>query len=183
MEDSAKILGSVLDLEQIADTLSLLIDQKHVASYYPELVPYKIGKEVDLSEVGFNGFLHLNEDFFHSFFPEKHPKSSSQFVNIAKAFFQFNEKNHVCLVQYCAEGKHSSSHFHILEEYIACIAGSIDVILCPAENPLEETTILLDQGQILRIPPQTVHYLSSEQGSITLPVKQTIKGKKDYFTL
>jgi len=183
MESDTKILGSILDLEQIADSLSMLINDSHVASFYPESVPYNIGRKIDLSDIGFNGFLYLNEDFFHSFFPKKHPKSSSQFVNIAKAFFDFDEKNHVCLVQYCAKQKHSSRHFHALEEYIACIAGCVEVELASADNPEEKLNILLNPGQILRIPPQTIHYLFSDIGSITLPIKQTIKGRKDYFTL
>lgn len=183
MESDAKILGSILDLEQIADSLSMLVNDVHVASFYPESVPYKIGRKIDLADIGFKGFLYLNEDFFHSFFPKKHPKSSSQLMNIAKAFFDFDEKNHVCLVQYCAEKKHSSKHFHVLDEYIACIAGSVDIELSPAGAPDEKSNVLLESGQILRIPPQTLHYLFSDSGSITLPIKQTIKGKKDYFTL
>ena len=41
--------------------------------------------------------------------------------------------------------------------------------------------ILLSAGEIVRIPGETWHYLSSDEGSITIPIKQTIKGKKDHY--
>ena len=134
-----------------------------------------------MGDFDFPGFLYLNMTFFHRLFPPKHPKSTSKFMNIAKHFFKFNRKNHVCLVQYCPPGGHSSEHYHSLDEYIGCIAGSVNIRLALAGNPTDKTNIFLKAGGVVHILPETLHFLSSEEGSVTIPIKQTIKGKKDHF--
>lgn len=169
-------------LAKIGMTTSFALQDKTMVLFSQSRLDYCSFEEVSMEQLGFQGFVYVNRYFFKGMFPEKHSASSSQFINIAKGFFSYEGKNHACLVQYCGAGKHSSEHYHRLDEYIGCIAGSVDIKLCPVDGGLERH-VLLSAGGVIHIPPKTLHFLSSGEGSITVPVKQTIKGKKDHYFL
>ncbi len=178
-KEDTEIISAVF-LAKIDCTVSFALNDKALALFSQSKLDYCCFEEVSMQQCGFPGFVYANKSFFHKFFPGKHPGSSSQFINIAKGFFSYEEKNHACLIQHCGPGKHSSEHYHSLDEYIGCIAGNINVKLCSLDDGLEKQ-VLLNAGAVLHIPPKTVHVLSSENGSITIPIKQTIKGKKDCY--
>jgi hypothetical protein len=173
-----KSLREILLLQSTHDAVHFFVEQKHVATYSEVLAGYP-GKEVNMGRHHFPGFVYIDTKFFHKLDAEKHP--GSDMINLAKAFFKFNDLNHVCLVQFLPEDGLSGEHYNTLDEYIACIAGAATVRTASPENDTDEKRITLKQGNILRIPPKTLHVLYSPEGCITIPIKQTIKGKRDHY--
>lgn len=177
------MLVDSLNAEQIENKISLSLDNLVIAVYSPALLePSGNQKQVNvMEEYGFPGYLLLSTSFFHKFHLQKPANSQSQMKNIAKAFFKYDEKNHACLVQYLHPDSSSSDHYHSLEEYIVLLAGKVDISMRPVEEDRDKI-IKLAPGNILVIPPRTWHkVLTYEVGSITVPIKQTIKGRKDHF--
>lgn len=173
-----KTLGDILVVKRESDSAHFFIEQRHIATFSEILAAYP-GKEFDMRRYHFPGYVYLSTDFFQKFEADKHAGSDA--VHLAKAFFQFNEKNHVCLTQFLPEDGLSGEHYHTLDEYIACIAGAATVRMSAPENDADEKRIILKQGSILHIPPRTLHVLYSPEGCVTIPVKQTINGKRDHI--
>lgn len=173
-----KTLSDILVVKRESDSAHFFIEQKHIATFSEALAGYP-GKEVNMGRHHFPGFVYLDTKFFHKFDMGKH--AGSDMINLAKAFFKFNDGNHVCLVQFLPEDGLSGEHYHTLDEYIACIAGAATVRIASPENDADEKRITLEQGDILHIPPKTLHVLYSPEGCITIPIKQTIKGKRDHI--
>ena len=173
-----KSLRDILNISREPDAIHFFLDKRHIVTYSEQMAAFP-GKDVDMGRYHFPGFAYLDTKFFHKLDTEKHP--GSDMVNLAKAFFQFNEKNHVCLVQFLPEDGLSGEHYHTLDEYIACTAGAATVRMSPPENDTDEKRMPLKQGDILHIPPRTLHVLYSQEGCITIPIKQTIEGKRDHI--
>jgi mannose-6-phosphate isomerase-like protein (cupin superfamily) len=174
------MLRDSLKVEQ-GERISLYLDGLFIAMYgLDELISEM--KIVDLSkEYFFPGYLALNDDFFHKFHIPKPAKSQSQMKNIAKAFFEYGGKGHACLVQYLHPNGHSSEHYHTLDEVIVQLAGRTFVSMRPVEKG-EASKVELNPGDILVINPKTWHRVETyAEGSITIPIKQTIRGMKDHF--
>jgi mannose-6-phosphate isomerase-like protein (cupin superfamily) len=176
------MLRDSLKVEQTPDRTSLHLDDLFIAVYSLTRTNLHPGKIIELMEAyAFPGYLALNDGFFHRFQIPKHAKSKSQMQNIAKGFFEYEGKNHACLVQYLHPDGHSSEHYHTLDEIIIQLAGKTSVSMRPIEEG-EGSTVELTPGGILVIPPKTWHRVETySEGSITVPIKQTIKGRKDHF--
>jgi quercetin dioxygenase-like cupin family protein len=109
-------------------------------------------------------------------------ETESDMENIAKTFFKVNGDNYVALVQYLREGGRSAEHHHTLEESIAQLAGRSYVELRPIEDDTNYRIVELTQGDILRIPPNNLHFVGTiEGGSLTIPIKQTLESRKDHL--
>lgn len=173
-----KSLRDILNISREPDAIHLFLDKRHIVTYSEQMAAFP-GKEICMKKYDFPGFVYFDSSFFHRHDAEKHP--GSDMVNLAKAFFQFNEKNQVCLVQFLPEDGLSGEHYHTLDEYIACMAGAVTVRTASPENDADETRIALKQGDVLYVPPRTLHVLYSPEGCITIPVKQTINGKRDHI--
>ena len=177
------MLVDSLRTEQAEGKTNLYLDDLLIAVYSTVIIePSDDQKRIDMmQDYGFPGYLLLSASFFRRFHLEKPPNSQSQMKNVAKAFFIYNEKNHACLVQYLHPNGSSSEHYHSLEEHIVSLAGNIHVCMRPVEEG-ECNTVELTEGRVLVIPPKTWHkVLIYDVGSVTVPIKQTIKGKKDHF--
>lgn len=170
-----------LRTEQTESKTSLYLDDLLIAVYSPILTePAGDQKRIDMKEYDFQGCLLLSTSFFHRFQLQKPPDSKSQMKNIAKAFFKYDEKNHACLVQYLHPNGCSSEHYHSLDEYIVCLAGDLKV--CMRDFDGYENIAEMNPGSILTIAPKTWHkVVTYDTGSITVPIKQTIEGRKDHF--
>ncbi|MEM4263683.1 MAG: hypothetical protein QW666_02185 [Candidatus Woesearchaeota archaeon] len=173
-----KSLSDVLVLQNTQDAVHFFIDKQYVATFSEELAGYP-GKEIYMQKHHFPGFIYLSKDFFSKIDADKHPGSDA--IHLAKAFFQFNGVSHVCRVQFLPEAGLSGEHYHTLDEYIACLAGAATVRMSSPENDADEKKIILKQGNILHIPPKTLHVLYSPEGCITIPVKEIINGKRDHI--
>lgn len=173
-----KTLRDILDINREPDAIHFFLNKRHIVTFSDELAAFP-GKDISMKKYDFPGFVYANTQFFHKVEAEKHP--GSDMVNLAKAFFPFNEKNHVCLVQFLPGGGLSGEHYHTLDEYITCIAGAASVRMSAPQNDADENKVIIKQGDILHIPPKTLHVLYSPEGSVTIPIKQTIEGKRDHI--
>ncbi|MDD5193191.1 MAG: cupin domain-containing protein [Candidatus Nanoarchaeia archaeon] len=139
-------------------------------------------RSVALAEDDLRGTVFLNPNFFRGRNNPRKLEPESGTKNFAKTFFLANGLNHVALVQYLPSGERTYEHYHTTEESIVQLGGSSFVNLRPVEEDTNYQIVELSPGQILRIPPRTLHYVQTlEQGSLTFPVKQTFPGKKDHL--
>lgn len=173
-----KSLRDILNIGREPDAIHFFLDTMHIVTYSEQLAAYP-GKDICMKKYDFPGFVYINTNFFHKLEAGKHP--GSDMVNLAKAFFTFDDSNHACLVQFLLREGRSGKHYHTLDEYITCIAGAANVRLSTPENDADAKEVIIRQGDILHIPSNTLHVLHSPEGSITIPIKQTIKGKKDHY--
>ncbi|MDP1695141.1 MAG: cupin domain-containing protein [Candidatus Woesearchaeota archaeon] len=169
-----------LETRLTGDLMTLYLDGISIVSYSPHSRDH-IGRMLPLQEADLTGYLFLNTDFFTSPSVRQKPlKSTSQMRNLAKTFFTVNSQYHVALIQYLLAGGMSSEHYHSLDESIVQLAGQSTVTVRPVADDTQHTLYELHPGEILRIPPQTLHRVrTSNVGSITVPIKQTLVTKSD----
>jgi hypothetical protein len=177
-----------LMIEHKQDTIEVHLNDTSIAKYSPtnfNLEGDLNGEFFDMpQEYGFNGFLWLNKDFFHRFRIPKPMESQSNMRNVAKAFFKIEDTNHVCLVQYLHPNGSSAEHYHTLDEYIVQLAGKSHLELRPIENLNEKTVVEMTPATVLHIKPGMLHIVkTSDNGSLTIPIKQTNPKKKDHLYL
>lgn len=177
-----KMKGESLHAGRNEDYVSLALDGRVIAVYHPS-IPDLPGEVVDMErEYGFRGFLGLDTGFFHKFRIPPHQNSRSHMQNVAKAFFDYGGQNHACLVQYLHPDGSSREHYHTLDEHIACLAGKSFLVTRSVDDDSMKCIVPLTPGEIVRIPPNTSHIVATDgAGSITVPIKPTIKGKKDHL--
>ena len=174
-------LEASLDVKENNGRTTLYLGGSDVVSY-SNTVKNHIGKRIDINEESMEGYLFFNTDFFTRFDIPKEIDSGSDMRNIAKGFFNFNDKNHVALVQYLEADGFSKEHYHSLPEIIVQLAGETHIELRDADNDLNVRGEGLEAGDLLVIPPRTIHKLVAyENGSITVPIKQTNKKRSDHF--
>jgi len=187
-EDSKRIpnitipgpLEREVTVKQHGDLTTVYLNGMGIVSYSSSTDDF-IGKRVGIDEKGIKGYLFFNSDFFSNFDPQKRIQSESEMRNIAKTFFRLNGKNHVALVQYMCPRGTSKEHFHTLPELVVQLAGGSHWELRNANNDslIEERG--LEPGEILFLPPRTIHRVTGyEDGSITVPIKQTLGDKSDH---
>jgi quercetin dioxygenase-like cupin family protein len=172
-----------LEVRTQEDLTTLYIDGVSIVSYSP-FAREHFGKKVGLDKEDLAGELFFNTGFFRKFNLHRPMETESDMENIAKTFFKVNGDNYVALVQYLQEGGRSSEHHHTLEESIAQLAGRSYVELRPVEDDTDYRVVELSQGDILRIPPNNLHFVGTiEGGSLTIPIKQTLESQKDHLYL
>ncbi|MBR9691742.1 hypothetical protein GOV06_03055 [Candidatus Woesearchaeota archaeon] len=174
-------LADALKIHQDKRASTLYLDGISIVCFSEKMV-YHVGKKIDITEKDMQGSLYFNTDFFKSFDVSKSKKSGSDMRNIAKTFFKVDGKNHVALVQYMPSGKSSSEHYHTLGEVIMQLAGRSFLELRPVDNDTEKEVFELNPGDIKTISPRYLHIVRTyDEGSLTVPIKQTINGKKDHI--
>jgi len=168
--------------------VSVYISGDLVARYWPgeagDHAEISSAEVVDLeSRYDLEGSLVLDQDFFHRFFIPKHQGSKSDMVNVAKAFFSVpdEERNRACLVQYLPPDGASNEHYHTLEEHIVCLAGEVILTTRPTSDDTAITREVISPGGVSYIARHTSHVLQTTTGSLTVPIKQTIEGRKDHL--
>ena len=177
----ARNIHKTLEVRTQKDLTTLYIDGVSVVSYSP-ISREHFGRKVSLDKGDLVGELFFNTEFFRKFNLHRPMETESEMENIAKTFFKVNGDNYVALVQYLREGGRSSEHHHTLEESIAQLAGRSYVELRPIEDDTNYRIVELEQGDILRIPPNNLHFVGTiEEGSLTIPIKQTLKSRKDHL--
>ncbi|MCK4670668.1 MAG: cupin domain-containing protein [Nanoarchaeota archaeon] len=139
------------------------------------------GRVIDLAkEFCFEGLVGLNDEFFHNFFPQKHLETKSQMKNVAKKLFELDGRTYACLVQYLAPNSSSSEHYHTLDEWIVQLAGKSFIEIRPDNE--ERRVVEMTPGKILYLAPGTLHIVkTSDEGSLTVPIKETTKKRGDHF--
>lgn len=174
-------IHDTLEIRTCGDFTTFYIEGISVVSYSSKPGEhFGIGMELRKSDL--SGNLIFNTDFFKRFDFKRPLESDSDMENIAKTFFKVNGNNFVALLQYLSEDGTSSEHYHTLEESIAQLAGRSAVELRPVKNDTEYRIVELSAGDILRIPPNHLHFVRAiEGGSLTVPLKQTLVGKKDHL--
>jgi len=179
----ARNLHETLEVRTQEDLTTLYIDGISVVSYSP-ISREHFGKKVGLDKEDLSGEFFFNTAFFRKFDLHRSMETESDMENIAKTFFKVNGDNYVALVQYLRDGGRSAEHHHTLEESIAQLAGRSYVELRPVEDDTNYRVVELAQGDILRIPPNNLHFVGTiEGGSLTIPIKQTLESKKDHLYL
>jgi len=177
----ARNIHETLEVRTQEDLTTLYIDGISVVSYSP-VTREHFGRKFNLDKEDLVGKLFFNTGFFKKFDLHRSMKTESDMENIAKTFFKVNGDNYVALVQYLQEGGRSAEHHHTLEESIAQLAGRSYVELRPIEDDTNYRVVELVQGDILRIPPNNLHFVGTiEGGSLTVPIKQTLKSRKDHL--
>lgn len=177
----ARNIHETLEVRTQEDLTTLYIDGISVVSYSP-VAREHFGRKVSLDKEDLIGELFFNTGFFRKFDLHRFMKTESEMKNIAKTFFKVNGDNYVALVQYLKDGGRSAEHYHTLEESIAQLAGRSYVELRPIEDDTNYRIVELVQGDILRIPPNNLHFVGTiEGGSLTVPIKQTLESKKDHI--
>jgi hypothetical protein len=153
----------------------------NVASFSESIDSY-VGQRVDIFKPGLVGHLFLNTDFFGPYREIPRGETSSDMENMAKAFFNMNGKNHVALVQYLCPGGRSREHYHTLREEIAQLAGRSLLEIRTSSDDSKVTQVELQAGESYVLNPYQAHQVKAfDEGSITIPVKQTIAKRKDHF--
>lgn len=174
-------LHETLEVRTNEDLTTLYIDGISVVSYSP-VAREHFCRKISLHKDDLFGELFFNIGFFRKFDLHKSMKTESDMENIAKTFFKVNGDNYVALVQYLCEGGRSTEHHHTLEESIIQLAGRSYVELRPVDDDTNYRVVELAQGDILRIPPNNLHFVGTiEGGSLTIPIKQTLASKKDHL--
>ena len=142
-----------------------------------------IGRRVDIQEEGLQGRLFFNSDFFQRFDLPKRRDAYSDMRNIASSYFKVNGKNHVALVQYLHPEGRSAEHYHTLPETIVQVAGNSFLVVRPVEQDTSVKSIEMTPGKMYQIQPSHLHQVfTRDEGSITLPMKQTHPRRKDHFS-
>lgn len=177
---SAKPFGDLLET-RVGDLVVVYLGGISIASFTSQMADY-VGHRIDMDEDGLQGRLFLNSDFFRHFDIPKNVESESDMRNVAKAFFKFNGRNYVALVQYLMPDGKSGEHYHSLEEHLVQLAGRSFLELRPVKDDSDKRLVELAPGDKIFIPPDTLHRIYSDEGSLTLPVKQT-RRKKDHLYL
>ena len=168
-----------LQVRSEGDLTTLYIGNIDVVSYSQTDVA-RDGPKIQLQEADLSGFIYLNSDFFQNFTQKQNP--NSDMLNLSKTFFKVDGLNYVGLVQYLFEDGASSEHYHTLDESIVQLAGKSYVRLSPIDNDMDWNEIQLSQGDILHIPPNTNHVVTSwRNGSLTIPIKRTLAKRSDHF--
>ncbi|MBI4155161.1 cupin domain-containing protein [Candidatus Woesearchaeota archaeon] len=175
-----KPLIDVLETKVHDERVSFYLDGIHIVTYCQGFICH-IGKVIDIDE-DLKGRLFFNSDFFKQFDVPKTLETSSDMRNIAKTFFEINKKNYVMLTQYLAPYSSSSEHCHTLDEIIIQLAGRSFLEMRPMKNDMERKVIELNPGDIYEISLNNLHQIYTyDRASITIPIKQTINGKKDHI--
>ena len=168
-----------LQVRSEGDLTTLYIGDIDVVSYSQTDVA-RDGPKIQLQEADLSGFIYLNSDFFQNFTQKQNP--NSDMLNLSKTFFKVDGLNYVGLVQYLFEDGASSEHYHTLDESIVQLAGKSYVRLSPIDNDMDYNEMQLSQGDILHIPPNTNHMVTSwKTGSLTVPIKRTLAKRSDHF--
>jgi quercetin dioxygenase-like cupin family protein len=163
------------------DSATLYLRGVSLVTYSPTKTEH-LGARLELAREDLDGDLFFHGGFFRKFNIPRPAGPKSGMESIAKAFFKVNGQNHVVLVQYLGEGSTSAEHYHTLEESIAQLAGMSFVELRPVDNDMDYRTVELHQGDILRVPPHTLHWVGTiEGGSLTVAMKQTRPKRKDHL--
>jgi len=111
-------------------------------------------------------------------------ETDSDTRNIAKSFFEVNKENHVCLVQYMSPNGASGEHYHTLDEIILQLVGKSFLEIRPIDDDSSREIIELSEGHLYSIERNNLHIVRTlNEGSITIPIKKTIPGKKDHLYL
>lgn len=177
-----KPLAEALTVTTYGSLTTLLLGGISIVSYSPVFQNH-IGKAFDIREEGLEGRLFFNSDFFTRFDILREPEPRSDMRNIAKTFFKVNGENYVGLVQYLLPEGRSAEHHHALDETIVQLAGWSFVELRPVADDASREIIELAPGSITQIPKGHLHVVMAyDEGSITVPLKKTIKRKKDHLT-
>lgn len=136
---------------------------------------------VALQEPTLEGFFYFSPTFFTQLDLPKRKESTSAMRNIAKTFIKSDGNNYVALLQYLSPESRTSEHYHSLDEVILQVAGKSVLELRPTDDDTQKREIELVPRTKIKIPAYTLHVLyTEEQGSVTLPFKQTIPGKNDH---
>jgi len=177
----ARTIHEVLGVRTLGDLTTLYIDGISVVSYSPTAREH-FGRKISLDKEDLAGELFFNTEFFKKFDLNRALEASSEMENIAKTFFKVNGDNYVALVQYLREGGRSAEHYHTLEESIVQLAGRSYVELRPVGDDTDYRIVELEQGDIIRIPSNNIHFVEAiEGGSLTIPIKQTLGSRKDHL--
>jgi len=180
---STRNIHEALELRVQEDLTTFYIDGVSVVSYSPTPREH-FGRKFNLDKEDLAGKLFFNTGFFNRFDLHRPMKTESDMENISKTFFKVNGDNYVALVQYLREGGRSAEHYHTLEESIAQLAGKSYVELRPIEDDTNYRIVELGPGDILRIPPNNLHFVGTiEGGSLTIPIKKTLKFRNDHLSI
>ncbi|MFC1728095.1 hypothetical protein ACFLZ7_01355 [Nanoarchaeota archaeon] len=138
------------------------------------------GEAIMLGDI--RGSLALNPDLFNGAHSLEKNGTKSDMKNLAKTFFGVNGDNYVALVQYLSPRGESHEHYHTLDETIVQLVGRSYLEFRSVDDDTSVDKIELIPGDIQKIPPNLSHVVkTADKGSITVPIKQTINGKKDHL--